>query len=82
MANSAVIKTRFLSFSLRVFHSTVMFWSLTFDVWGEGGEPTKRSTARDRKTKVSELCLFAIWDWCDNWDLFHLLKVSFVGFPN
>ena len=60
--------------------SVVTFWTLTlFDVRGEGGEPTKRITVRNRQSKVSNLCLFATWDWYDNWDLFQLLEVSIVG---
>ena len=46
------------------------------------GEPLKLNTAHDRRSKVSEPCLFATWDCVPSGTFVSFVEVSFVDFPN
>ena len=50
----------------------------------KGGEPLKLNTAHDRRSKVSEPCIFATatWDCVPSGTFVSLVEVSFVHFPN
>ena len=48
----------------------------------KGGEPLKLNTAHDRRSKVSEPCLFATWYCVPSGTFVSFVEVSFVGFPN
>ena len=48
----------------------------------KGGEPLKLNTAHDRRSKVSEPCLFATWDCVPSGTFVSFVEVSFVDFPN
>ena len=48
----------------------------------KGSEPLKLNTAHDRRSKVSEPCLFATWDCVPSGTFVSFVEVSFVHFPN